>query len=106
VPGGRLINTPLTKLQSTAGFIWRTVQHRQARQKLEVMWWEQKGRLWQKLPAVPSASRTPTTKKYAYFVVDDIDLASFPCSAARASARPRKAAAVQAAWPSGSSAEG
>src|SRR5215208_3381414 len=23
MPGGRLINTPLTKLQSTAGFIWR-----------------------------------------------------------------------------------
>ena len=43
-------------------------------------------------PGQPCGLGTPTTKRCAYFVVND--LASFPCSVATASASPRKAAAV------------
>jgi hypothetical protein len=56
-------------------------------------WWEQKGEAVTEAPRRPCSLGTPT-KRYAYFVVDEIDSADVACSLATASAIPRKAAAV------------
>src|SRR5215204_1665619 len=55
------------------------VKRRQARHKQEVV--GAKGKL-AVAPRRPCGLGTPTTKNYAYFAVDDVEPASFPCSAA------------------------
>ena len=56
-------------------------------------WWERKGRLWHKLPAVLSVAAIPP-QSVSYAARPLSASPRFPCSVATASASPRKAAAV------------